>query len=103
VVALEELIVGLFTVSAESVGGVDDADFPPAEDAAADAADAAAALRLTVPKFCNASLDVEYVSCAGEFVVLAPTALDPGTIAVNSAPNNAKENIALRITNLLDS
>jgi hypothetical protein len=52
------LIVGRFTVSTGSVWCFDEADDPPADDSEVAAADAAA-LRLTVPKFCNASLDVE--------------------------------------------
>jgi hypothetical protein len=93
-VALVELSVGRLSESTGSGWLFDEAE------GEAEAA-AEAALRLTVPKFCNFSLDVAYVSCADEFVVLAPTALDPDTIAVNSAPTNTTENKALRITALL--
>jgi hypothetical protein len=96
-VVLVELRVGRLSESTGR-GWFDEAEVPAAGEAATATE---AALRLTVPKFCNFSLDTEYVSCADEFVVLAPTALDPDTIAVHRAPTNTNENNALRITTLL--
>jgi len=94
---LVELSVGRLSESTGS-GWFDEAEVPAAGEAATAPE---TALRLTVPKFCNFSLDTEYVSCADEFVVLAPTAPAPDTIALQSAPTNTNENNALRITTLL--